>query len=588
MLASDYSSRYVCSKVCGFAFMLAALRTLSLGQDSFMMHFTPAGSGASIVNRGDFNNDGIPDVITGNNGGSSGNAVSVYLGRGDGRFQKNKDSGSGLASFDMAIGDFNADGKLDVAVAGYSSSMQGILQILLGRGDGTFSVGQKINLSTTPDSIAATDFNGDGKLDLAIAMDKVYFYRGVGNGTFTSATSIAVGTSAPLRQVRIGDFNADGKADVAVSDGLSLYALWNNGNFSFSRVQLVSTKYGVAVTPIDVNQDHFTDLLVVYYTCEVGKDIPTGPCTNWEVLLGNANKTFKTSANKDLDSTYQGLWGATAADTNGDGINDIVGITQSSELIIWLGNSDGSYRSTPLEFPIGSNSSASDLVANDFNRDGKLDFAIPTPGISSSVGISILLNATPRAACTPKTTSPSVTVCEPQDVTYENSPVKWIADSRDTSHSVSAMQIYVDHKLVVDSPNSSINENLRLINGPHFVVTKAWDSSGANFQSDRRITIYSGAAGETCPTSDSSLNVCLPTQNETTSTSLHVFANSESPAQITAVQVYIDGRLIYNDTSGATYVDTAFTVPKGTHSVVVKAWDANGNAFRQARTITAQ
>jgi hypothetical protein len=588
MLASDYSLRYECSKVCGFAFMLATLCTLSLGQDSFMMHFTPAGSGASIVNRGDFNNDGIPDVITGNNGGNSGNAVSVYLGIGDGRFHRNKDGGSGVATFDMAIGDFNGDGKLDVAVAGYSSSTQGVLQILLSKGDGTFSVGQRINLSTTPDSIATSDFNGDGKLDLAIAMDKIYFYRGAGNGTFTSAASIVVGTSATLRQVRIGDFNADGKADLAVSDGLNLYALWNNGGFSFSKAQLVTTKYGVAATPVDVNQDHFADLLVVYYTCEVGKDIPSGPCTNWEVLLGNANKTFKTSANKHLDSTYQGLWGATAADINGDGINDIVGITQSSKLIIWLGNSDGSYQSTPLEFPIGSNSSASDLVASDFNRDGKLDFAIPTAGVSNSMGLSILLNATARAACTPKTTSPSVTVCEPQDVTYENSPVKWIAESRDTSHFVTAMQIYVDHKLVVDSPSSSINKNLNLLNGPHFVVTKAWDSAGANFQSDRRITIYSGKPGETCPTSDSSLNVCLPTQNETTSTSLHVFANSESPAQITAVQVYIDGRLVHNDTSGATYVDTAFTVSKGTHSVVVKAWDANGNAFRQARMITAQ
>ena len=85
-----------------------------------------------------------------------------------------------------------------------------------------------------------------------------------------------------------------------------------------------------------------------------------------------------------------------------------------------------------------------------------------------------------------------------------------------------------------------------------------------------------------------SLNVCFPSQNETTSTSLHVFANSESPAQITAVQVYIDGRLIYNDTSGATYIDTAFTVSRGTHSVTIKAWDANGNAFTQARKITAQ
>jgi hypothetical protein len=376
--------------------------------------------------------------------------------------------------------------------------------------------------------------------------------------------------------------------DLAVSDGLILYALWNNGNFSFGKARLLSTRYGVAATPVDVNQDHFTDLVIVYYTCEVGKDVPAGACTNWEVLLGDANKTFKRPANKHLDSSYQGLWGATAVDINGDGINDIIGITQTSKLIIWLGNSDSSYQSRPLEFPVGSNSSASDLVAADFNRDGKLDFAIPTPGISSSVDLSILLNATPRSGCTPKTTSPSVTVCEPQDVTYDKSPVKWIAESRDTSHSVTAMQIYVDHKLVVDSPSSSINENLSLTKGPHLVVTKAWDSSGANFQSDRRITVYGGTRGETCPASDSSLNVCFPTQNEVTSTSLHVFANSESPAQITAVQVYIDGRLIYNDTSGATYVDTAFTVSTGTHSVVVKAWDANGNVFRQGRTIRAQ
>jgi hypothetical protein len=99
---------------------------------------------------------------------------------GDGRFQKNKDSGSDVASFDIAIGDFNSDGKLDVARAGYSSSTQGVLQILLGRGDGTFNVVQKINLSTTPDSITTTHFNGDGKLDLAIAMDRVYFYKGAG------------------------------------------------------------------------------------------------------------------------------------------------------------------------------------------------------------------------------------------------------------------------------------------------------------------------------------------------------------------------------------------------------------------------
>jgi hypothetical protein len=80
----------------------------------------------------------------------------------------------------------------------------------------------------------------------------------------------------------------------------------------------------------------------------------------------------------------------------------------------------------------------------------------------------------------------------------------------------------------------------------------------------------------------------LPTQNETTSTSLHVFANSESDAQITTVQVYIDNKVIYNDTSGATYLDTAFTVAKGSHFIVGKAWDANGKNYSESRNVTAQ
>jgi hypothetical protein len=306
------------------------------------------------------------------------------------------------------------------------------------------------------------------------------------------------------------------------------------------------------------------------------------------VLLGRANKTFQQTWNENLPYTFQGLWGTTAADINGDGINDIVGIASVYILYVWLGNPDGSYQNTPLAFQIGSDSSASDLVASDFNRDGKIDFAIPTPGASSSTGLAVFLNATPRAACTPSTVSPSVTVCQPQNLAYVNSPVHWIADSRDTTHPVNAMQIYVDGQLVVNSPSSSLNEYLNLSKGPHSVVTKAWDTSGANFRSNRSITVYSGTPGETCPAADNSINLCLPTQNEVTSTSLHVFANSYSVAQITAVQVYIDGKLIYNDTSGATYVDTAFTVAKGQHSVVVKAWDANGTAFAQSRNVTAQ
>jgi hypothetical protein len=103
------------------------------------------------------------------------------------------------------------------------------------------------------------------------------------------------------------------------------------------------------------------------------------------------------------------------------------------------------------------------------------------------------------------------------------------------------------------------------------------------------MTIYSGTPGETCPAAPSSLNLCLPTQNETTSTWLHVFGNSDSgDVSITAVPVNLDNKLIYDDTSGATYVDTAFTVTKGAHYVVVKAFDTNGKGYSESRNIMAK
>jgi hypothetical protein len=121
----------------------------------------------------------------------------------------------GIGTFDMAIGEFNGDGKLDVALADYNSATKGdIVQIMLGNGDGTFSMGQTVNLPMTPRSITTGDFDNYGKLDLAVALDKVYFYKGTGNGTFSSAGSIPIGQGATVPvvdEVRVGDFNGDGK-----------------------------------------------------------------------------------------------------------------------------------------------------------------------------------------------------------------------------------------------------------------------------------------------------------------------------------------------------------------------------------------
>jgi hypothetical protein len=80
------------------------------------------------------------------------------------------------------------------------------------------------------------------------------------------------------------------------------------------------------------------------------------------------------------------------------------------------------------------------------------------------------------------------------------------------------------------------------------------------------------------------VNICLPAQNATLSSPVQIFANSYSPRPLTAIQVYIDNQLEFNDAT-ATEVNKLFSMGPGTHFIVVKAFDATGNSVSESRTI---
>src|SRR5258708_11825915 len=165
---------------------------------------------------GDFNGDGKLDMV----GASQGNGtVSVLLGSGDGTLNAASTTGTGKGPFAVIAADFNGDGKLDAAVL---NNTDNTVAILLGNGDGTFVGGAPFTVIATGNSpvfIANGDFNADGKHDLAIANtahNTVSVFLGNGDGTFTRQAAVAAG-AAPVA-IGVGDFNRDGKPDLAVAN----------------------------------------------------------------------------------------------------------------------------------------------------------------------------------------------------------------------------------------------------------------------------------------------------------------------------------------------------------------------------------
>lgn len=199
---------------------------LGNGDGTFnMVAETPAiGDFPVSVVVGDFNRDGIPDVaVAGDgNGEFSYGAVTILLGKGDGTFKpKPKTFAAGQAPASIAIGDFDGDGILDLAVSNLyvDTGDPGTVTILLGHGNGTFTTPESPIAGFLPYSVEVADFNGDGVADLVTANagdNTASVLLGNGDGTFATAVSVAVGTDPIFAGV--GDFNGDGLSDVAVAN----------------------------------------------------------------------------------------------------------------------------------------------------------------------------------------------------------------------------------------------------------------------------------------------------------------------------------------------------------------------------------
>ena len=367
---------------------------------------------------GDFNGDNITDLVITKSQFGDPFQVAVFFGSQSGTLSVNTTLSLPNSPDGVVVGDFNSDGKTDIALAtnypyANSTPQTHYLQPWFGDGAGNFNAGAKVNLPFLIEGLASGDFDGDGKLDLATGTGSlVITVSGVGDGTFqnlsywTSPSSQLISADVNLdekqdlitlqpgypkslvsvlisagdegfllpkaipygdNKIAAADFNNDGLLDMVTASESSyvhqIVIALNDGKRGWLPDRVFETPVALKAMAVgDFNGDGNTDVVTAhtYNTKQI------------VIYLGDGKGNLGEPITRSYDT---GIENVTAGDFNGDGKDDLFVIDSMPRGFVLLSNGDGTFSTTP-EFstePIRYNVTP---LTGDFNKDGKLDLVV--------------------------------------------------------------------------------------------------------------------------------------------------------------------------------------------------------------------
>jgi hypothetical protein len=452
---------------------------------TFLTHPDGSPGGLAVA---DFDRDGKPDL-----GVVHGNIVSISFNQGAGNFRDPTDTflDPSFVSVQALAADVNNDGKIDMVIL---QSQPAQVLVLLGNGDGTFQPPQALSLVNTPFAMGLGDFNRDGRIDLAVRECPVSrtdcdiaVYRGQGNGAFTLDTVLpAPGSASRTHSLVVTDLNRDGKLDIttaALSGSSSgptanFTVFFGKGDGKFRSPVVTPVAFtvpaGSVAAPPSIVAGDFNGEATPDIGVETGSSCGGSACgqATMNIFIDNGAGGF-TLKGSFPSSTNEGPNNWLAADLNNDLSIDLArfsGSIRSGSFQTWTNNGSGSF--SPIANPY-SDFTPSYAEVRDMDLDGRHDVIMSLPDFGiTDVLVGLNQNGTPNCP-PPPSNALQAKLCTPGTAT--NSTTFTVKASGNSPVGIKRLELWVDGAKRAQALNDQLLTTLTLKKGNHQLTVVAVD-----------------------------------------------------------------------------------------------------------------